>query len=167
MGWFLFWFSNNFFVQHESFLGTNISNLFGFLICITIVFVFIRVDLVSILLRSNIERQTKHPEAITLLKTDNELKSQVQEIMETKQSFQQIESLQTDQPSNNTLNCESDQSGAPIDRPKRREKQKTPAKHQCEYFENLQKREKSDPVPDECLTCSKLLDCMMKTKSTN
>jgi len=30
------------------------------------------------------------------------------------------------------------------------------------YFGYLRKREKDKPIPDECLTCSKMVDCLMQ-----
>lgn len=30
------------------------------------------------------------------------------------------------------------------------------------YFGYLKKREKDKPIPDECLTCSKMVDCLMQ-----
>jgi hypothetical protein len=162
MGLYLFWFFNDIFAEKKPFLGANIVNLFGFIICATVIFVVTKINLFGNLLGTKIPAKTNVAPATKNLTVDLSLKKFVVQVAEKNTtSTQNIKPLQTKRPTEKTQVDQSKKSTS-----WNRQTEKPINISYCKSFQTLIEQSKSNQFPDNCLLCNKLLDCLTKTKST-
>ena len=170
MGWYLFWLSNGIFVSHNSILEGNMTNLFGFFICVALILVSFKFDSISILLSPRV--RVKKPQISH--QTNTAVKVETRDGSKPKpgynrridQSTQQSKAFQrTNQRKNEPQIGENAQFEDPVQMPS--VKSQSLAGNECDHFAFLQQGVKSMEIPDQCLTCKKLLDCASKTKSAD
>ena len=168
LGWCLFWLSNDILVWHKSILQSNMTNLVGIVACAMVIFASVKFDLIDILLGSI--SQSKKPQKPD--RTDVVTKLEKPIVTKSEHAKDLGHTIGQSNPSQPLRTTNQPKIAPQVEVIPQVEDSKSvveptiaqscPARD-CDCLAFLQQRVKSAEIPNECLTCDKLLDCISKT----